>query len=67
MSSPYQCPRHNVALVARVLVVRQVIHFDGEDTPLGKTKTRYFACPVAGCNFKKPDKWQNRKRYDKKD
>jgi hypothetical protein len=60
MSSPYQCPRHNVALVARVLVVfcrRKACSF--------RRNVRYFACPAAGCEFKKPDKWAKRKRYDK--
>jgi hypothetical protein len=81
MSSPYQCPRHNVALVARVLVSTRTATIAETKTimsstmtsdmksialsrALHKTKTNYFACPVAECNFKKPDKWKNRKRYD---
>ena len=57
MPSPYQCPRHNVALVARVLDVKR--------WGLVVNRVHYFACPVAGCNFKKPDKWAKRKRYGK--
>jgi len=54
--TPYQCPRHEVALVARLLVWVDRRHH--------RRSTRYFTCPVAGCDFKKPDKWANRKRYD---
>jgi hypothetical protein len=59
MSSPFRCPRHNVALVARVLVSYK--HNGTYQT----VRTRYFACPVAECDFKRPDKWANRKRYAK--
>jgi len=37
MSSPYTCPRHQVDLVARVLVVHTVRG--------GTRRVRYFACP----------------------
>lgn len=67
MSSPYQCPRHNVALVARVLVIyNKRFPFCGPNGD-GKKRIRYFACPVDGCDFKKPDKWAKRRRYGTND
>jgi len=59
LSSPYQCPRHAVPLVARVLGYYNRRH--------KFVQVSYFVCPVAGCNFKKPDKWAKRKRYGKND
>ena len=58
MSIPYECPRHRVELVARVLVSYK--HNGTYQT----VRTRYFACPVPGCTFVKPDKWQHRRRYE---
>ena len=63
MSSPYQCPRHKVALVARVLVAKRFFSTGVLAGTFHAKRVHYFACPKPGCNFKKPDKWQNRKRY----
>jgi hypothetical protein len=63
--SPYQCPRHNVALVARVLIPFKPSTKKNPIPRWPMKQVRYFACPVAGCDFKKPDKWAKRKRYDK--
>lgn len=59
ISSPYKCPVHLVWLVRRVWpevklmsVVRNKRNPDA---------VSYFACPVAGCDFKKPNKWQKRR------
>jgi len=59
MPSPYECPRHRVELVARVLTMKDC------RAKLGYRRVRYFACPVAGCDFKRPNKWDKRKCYDK--
>lgn len=69
MTSPYQCTRHciwwlqlSIPLVPRVLLV-PIWH--GRTPILAKKIVRYFACPVKNCTFKKPDKWQHRRRYEK--
>ena len=62
MASPYNCPRHAVPLVARVLVVTRVKR-DGTRTV---KRVKYFACPVHGCLSVKSDKWENRRMYDNK-
>ena len=60
MTSPYECPRHRVALVARTMARATL-------TDLLKKRDRvsYFACPVTGCDFVKPNKWKRRKMYER--
>jgi hypothetical protein len=69
MPSPFQCPRHAVPLVARVLVINRKrtgnTRLDSGPGSFYQRNVRYFACPVAGCDFKRPNKWDKRKMYGK--
>lgn len=52
-SSPYDCSIHRVPLVLTVVELSPFGH-----RMTGITRVEFFKCPVDGCNYCKPNKWQ---------